>query len=171
MQNRFLPIQVEFDRAELCKSLSAAIASDCPTVDVYGIATTEHPDTDGEIIDQATMRQRGFRTVTEAAQGMTGVTGGDHPAEPSAFSLRGFTNSQINILYDGIKIGPQNMTSRVMDTGNLERIEILKGPASLMSGEGAAGGAIGFAAQVRIAELRAGRRRAASSRSNPWWRQ
>ncbi len=97
-----------------------------------------------EVIDQATMRQRGFRSVTEAAAGMTGVTAGDHPAEPSAFSLRGFTNSQINILYDGIKIGPQNMTSRIMDTGNLERIELLKGPASIISGEGAAGGAINF---------------------------
>jgi iron complex outermembrane receptor protein len=31
-----------------------------------------------------------------------------------------------------------------MDTGNLERVEILKGPASLMSGEGATGGAINF---------------------------
>ena len=56
--------------------------------------------------------------------------------------MRGFTHSQINTLYNGLKIGPQNMTSRVMDTGNLERIEILKGPASLMSGEGAAGGAV-----------------------------
>jgi iron complex outermembrane receptor protein len=36
------------------------------------------------------------------------------------------------------------MTSRVMDAGNLDRIEILKGPASLMSGEGAIGGAINF---------------------------
>ncbi len=97
-----------------------------------------------EVIDQTTMRQRGFRSVTEAAAGMVGVTAGDNPAEPSAFSLRGFTNSQINILYNGIKVGPQNMTSRVMDTGNLERIELLKGPASIISGEGAAGGAINF---------------------------
>ena len=108
-----------------------------------GLTARETPAT-VEVIDQATMRQRGFRTVTEAAQGMTGVTGGDHPAEPSAFSMRGFTNSQINILYDGIKIGPQNMTSRIMDTGSLERIEVLKGPASLISGEGAAGGAVNF---------------------------
>lgn len=56
--------------------------------------------------------------------------------------MRGFTNSQINTLYNGIKIGPQSMTSRPMDTGNLERVEVLKGPASLMSGEGATGGAI-----------------------------
>ena len=55
--------------------------------------------------------------------------------------MRGFANSQINTLYNGIKIGPPNMTSRVMDSGNLERIEFLKGPASLMSGEGSIGGA------------------------------
>ncbi len=108
-----------------------------------GLTPRETPAT-VEVIDQATMRQRGFRSVSEAAQGMVGVTAGDHPAEPSAFSLRGFTNSQINILYNGIKLGPQNMTSRIMDTGNLDRIEVLKGPASLISGEGAAGGAINF---------------------------
>ena len=31
-----------------------------------------------------------------------------------------------------------------MDTANLERVEFLKGPASLLSGEGAAGGAINY---------------------------
>jgi iron complex outermembrane receptor protein len=108
-----------------------------------GLTARETPAT-VEIIDQGVLRQRGYRTVTEAAAAMTGVTAGDHPAEPAAFSLRGFTNSQINILYNGVKIGPQNMTSRVMDTANLERIEVLKGPASLISGEGAAGGAINF---------------------------
>lgn len=97
-----------------------------------------------EVIDRVQLRSRGIRSVTEAAQAATGVTAADFPAEPAAFSMRGYTNSQINILYNGIRLGPQNMTSRVMETGNLERIEILKGPASLMSGEGAAGGAINF---------------------------
>jgi iron complex outermembrane receptor protein len=95
-----------------------------------------------EVISSATMREQGYRTVSEVAQGAVGVTSGDNPAEPSAFSMRGFTNSQINMLYNGIKIGPQNMTSRISDTANLEAVEFLKGPASLMSGEGAAGGAI-----------------------------
>jgi len=97
-----------------------------------------------EVIDQRTIRDQGYRTVSEVAQGAVGVTSGDNPAEPSAFSMRGFTNSQINMLYNGIKIGPQNMTSRIMDTANLESIEILKGPASLLSGEGASGGAINY---------------------------
>jgi iron complex outermembrane recepter protein len=97
-----------------------------------------------EILSQGLMRERGVRSVTEAAWAATGVTAGDFPAEPANFSMRGFANSQINTLYNGLKIGPPNMTSRVMDVGNLERIEFLKGPASLMSGEGASGGAVNF---------------------------
>ena len=110
---------------------------------LLGLTPRETPAT-VEVIDRATMESRGLRSVTEAAQGAVGVTAGDPAGEPGGFSMRGFTHSQINTLYNGIKIGPQNMTSRVMDTGNLDRIEILKGPASLMSGEGAVGGAINF---------------------------
>jgi iron complex outermembrane recepter protein len=106
-----------------------------------GLTVREVPAT-VEVISARTIREQGYRTVSEVAQGAVGVTSGDNPAEPSAFSMRGFTNSQINMLYNGIKIGPQNMTSRVMDTANLEAVEFVKGPASLMSGEGAAGGAI-----------------------------
>ena len=108
-----------------------------------GLTVRETPAT-VEVISAETIREQGYRTVSDVAQGAVGVTAGDNPAEPSAFSMRGFTNSQINTLYNGIKIGPQNMTSRIMDTANLEAVEFLKGPASLMSGEGAAGGAINF---------------------------
>ncbi|WP_439363644.1 TonB-dependent receptor [Bradyrhizobium sp. DASA03005] len=108
-----------------------------------GLTVRQTPAT-VEVISAETMREQGYRTVSEVAQGAVGVTSGDNPAEPSAFSMRGFTNSQINTLYNGIKIGPQNMTSRIVDTANLEAVEFLKGPASLISGEGAAGGAINF---------------------------
>ncbi len=108
-----------------------------------GLTVREIPAT-VEVIDQQTIRDQGYRTTTEVAQGAVGVTSGDGPGEPGAFSMRGFSNSQINVLYNGIKIGPQNMTSRYMDTANLESVEILKGPASLLSGEGASGGAINF---------------------------
>ncbi|MFK4508685.1 iron complex outermembrane receptor protein [Bradyrhizobium daqingense] len=108
-----------------------------------GLTVRQTPAT-VEVISAETMREQGYRTVSEVAQGAVGVTAGDNPAEPAAFSMRGFTNSQINTLYNGIKIGPQNMTSRIVDTANLEAVEFLKGPASLISGEGAAGGAINF---------------------------
>ena len=108
-----------------------------------GLTVREIPAT-VDVVSQQTIQEQGYRTVSEVAQGAVGVTSGDNPSEPSAFSMRGFSNSQINVLYNGIKIGPQNMTSRFMDTANLESVEFLKGPASLLSGEGASGGAINF---------------------------
>jgi len=97
-----------------------------------------------EVLDQDTIKARGYRSVSEAAQGAVGMLAGDAPGAPANFSMRGFGFSQLNTLYNGIKIGPPGMTSRMMDTGNLERIEFLKGPASLMSGEGASGGAVNY---------------------------
>src|SRR5258705_6819577 len=97
-----------------------------------------------EVIDQKTLTDRGLHTTTEAAQAATRRTPGVPPRAPPSFSMRGFSGTQINTLYNGIKIGPSEMTGRVMDTANLEQIEFLKGPASLMSGEGATGGAINY---------------------------
>ncbi len=97
-----------------------------------------------EILDQETIKEQGYRTTTESAAGFVGVTAADAPGAPASFSMRGFSGTQINTLYNGIKVGPSEMTGRFMDTANLSQIEILKGPASLLSGEGATGGAINY---------------------------
>src|SRR5262249_24712309 len=93
-----------------------------------------------DVVNQRMIIEQGYRTVSETAQGAVGVTAGDAPGAPSAFSMRGYSFSEINVLYNGIKVGPQSMTSRIMETGNLDRVEYLKGPSSLMTGEGATGG-------------------------------
>ena len=97
-----------------------------------------------EVIDHQTMRDRGIRTTTESAEAMVGVLGADPPGAPATFSMRGFSGDQLNTLYNNIRVGPSNMTGRPMGTFNLDRVEVLKGPASLMSGEGATGGAINY---------------------------
>ena len=101
-----------------------------------------------DVVDKQTISDRGLRTTTDIAQAAVGVTAGDSPGAPASFSMRGFTGTQINTLYNGIKIGPSEMTGRIMDTANLDRVEILKGPASLLSGEGATGGAINYVNKV-----------------------
>jgi iron complex outermembrane receptor protein len=108
-----------------------------------GLTPRETPAT-VEIVDQQTMRDRGIRTTTESAEAIVGVIGADPPGAPATFSIRGFSGDQINTLYNGIRVGPSNMTGRPMDTFNLDRVEVLKGPASLLSGEGATGGAINY---------------------------
>ena len=108
-----------------------------------GLTSRETPAT-VEIVDQQQIKEQGYRTTTDTAQGFPGVTAGDAPGAPANFSMRGFSGTQINTLYNGIKIGPSEMTSRIMGTYNLDRVEILKGPASLLSGEGATGGAVNY---------------------------
>jgi iron complex outermembrane recepter protein len=108
-----------------------------------GLTVLETPAT-VEIVDQQTMREQGYRTTTETAQGAVGVLSGDAAGAPAGYSMRGFTGSSINILYNGIWIGPQDITSRVMDTSNLDRVEFLKGPSSLMSGLDAIGGSVNY---------------------------
>ena len=97
-----------------------------------------------EVIDKQVIEDRGLRTTTDIAKAAVGVTGGDSPGAPAIFTMRGFAGDQINTLYNDIKIGPATMTGRPMDTANLDRVEILKGPASLLSGIGATGGAINY---------------------------
>lgn len=97
-----------------------------------------------EVVTQQQMQEQGYRSTTETAQGAVGVLSGDAGGAPAGFSMRGFTGSQVTVLYNGIWIGPQDITSRVMDTANLQQVEFLKGPSSLMSGLAAIGGAVNY---------------------------
>jgi iron complex outermembrane receptor protein len=108
-----------------------------------GLTARQTPAT-VEVIDKQVIEDRGLRTTTDIAKAAVGVTGGDAPGAPAIFSMRGFAGDQINTLYNDIWIGPSTMTGRPMDTANLERVEILKGPASLLSGIGATGGAVNY---------------------------
>jgi iron complex outermembrane recepter protein len=97
-----------------------------------------------DIITQQQMREQGYRTTTETAIGAAGVLSGDVGGAPATFSMRGFTFGEVNVLYNGISIGPGNITSRVMETANLDQVEFLKGPSAIMSGLDAIGGSVNF---------------------------
>ncbi len=108
-----------------------------------GITARQTPAT-VEVINQQRMEELGVRTTTDVAKAAAGVTGGDAPGAPAIFSMRGFTGDQISTLYNGIPIGPSTMTGRPMDTANLQQVEIIKGPDSLVAGLGATGGAVNY---------------------------
>jgi iron complex outermembrane receptor protein len=96
-----------------------------------------------EVIGADTLRERGYHTTVDAVKGATGVSAGDAPNDVG-FALRGFQGNQVNVLYNGINIGPTGFTALTMETFNLDRVEFLKGPSSLISGQGAVGGTINF---------------------------
>jgi iron complex outermembrane receptor protein len=58
--------------------------------------------------------------------------------------MRGFKGNEVTVLYNGIWIGPGDITSRIMETASLEQVEFLKGPSSVMTGLAAIGGSVNY---------------------------
>lgn len=98
-----------------------------------------------EILTQEVIQQRGARTLGEALRGAAGLSGGGPPSSPTTLSTRGFTH--LLYLYDGVRMSGAGISNRVEDTWNYERIEILKGPASVLYGDTAIGGIVNFQAK------------------------
>ena len=115
--------------------------SETATGSRLGLSVLETPAT-VEIVDSTVMRARGYRSVADAVQSLPGVVSGESPAAPSTFSMRGFTRSEITVLRDGVWLGPANMVMRPQNTFNLERVEVLRGPASVIHGQGVVGGTV-----------------------------
>ncbi|MGO4779449.1 TonB-dependent receptor plug domain-containing protein, partial [Lysobacter sp. 2RAB21] len=71
-----------------------------------------------------------------------GVLAGQLPSSPGMTSMRGFTGGAIALLYDGVRQTAAPLITRDFDSWSFDRIEVLKGPASVLYGEGALAGAI-----------------------------
>ena len=95
-----------------------------------------------EIFDDNTIKARGLKNVVEVVEGMVGVLSGESPSEPYSFSMRGFTRDSVAVLYDGISLGRATMNTRPHTTNNIDRVEVVKGRAVLLHGQGTAGGTV-----------------------------
>jgi iron complex outermembrane recepter protein len=98
-----------------------------------------------EVIDGELVRQRGDVTIVEAITRATGLSNDASPGDGgSSMAARGFVgHSSVMQLYDGTRlfIGAGTVTFP-FDTWMAERVEVLRGPASVMHGQGAIGGVI-----------------------------
>ncbi|GBD56113.1 TonB-dependent receptor [Gluconobacter wancherniae] len=106
-----------------------------------GLSVQHNPATIN-IIQRSLMEQRGYAHAEEAADSAPGVSSGGSPGSPAQFMMRGFSGSQILILRDGIYYGPTTMVNRPLNTFNLESVQVLKGPSSVLYGQGAVGGTV-----------------------------
>ncbi len=91
------------------------------------------------VINNAELKKGGYQEVGKALERSPGFVWGNPPAEPANYSMRGFTSNQVMIQRDGIWLGPALITGRPQNGFNLDRIEVLKGPASVLHGQGAIG--------------------------------
>lgn len=107
-----------------------------------GLTARETPAT-LNVMTFAESQYRGLASTTEALQRVAGVTASNFPAT-FATSMRGFTAAAISTLFDGTRSTTSSMVMRNFDSWNFDRIEVLKGPASVLYGEGALAGAVNF---------------------------
>jgi catecholate siderophore receptor len=91
------------------------------------------------IVPQQILREQSAYSLREALRNVTGISlaAGEGGVQGDSLTLRGF-NARNDIFLDGVR--DQGAYSR--DTFNLESIEVLKGPSSVMFGRGSTGGVL-----------------------------
>jgi vitamin B12 transporter len=102
------------------------------------------------VIDRQTIGERGYQTLGEALATVPGLTllqsGGI--GQPSSAFIRGTASRHALVLLDGVPINDAAEPNGAFNFGNellgldVERIEVLRGPASSLYGSGAIGGVV-----------------------------
>ena len=89
------------------------------------------------VITNEVIRDQGARSLADVLKNVPGVGLATGDGQRDAFVLRGFTS-----LYDQYIDGVRDDGQYFRDLYNIERIEILKGPAGVLYGRGSSGGLI-----------------------------
>ncbi|WP_397475121.1 TonB-dependent receptor [Pusillimonas sp.] len=97
-----------------------------------------------DVIDRNQLETRGDHGIAEAVTRAGGISAMGHPGNGgSSFSTRGFTDStSVMRLYDGLRQYGGVGVTFPFDTWSVDRIEVLRGPASVIYGDGAIGGVV-----------------------------
>ncbi|AKM41335.1 TonB-dependent receptor [Burkholderia contaminans] len=109
-----------------------------------GLASLDTPAS-VETVTADTIDARGDRTVLDAVTRTAGFSSAMAPGTGgTALSVRGFRGQEsVMTLLDGVRLMPAADTITFpFDTWSVERIEVLRGPASVLYGEGAIGGVV-----------------------------
>lgn len=99
------------------------------------------------VVNAKTLEREPHTTIAEALQDIPGVqvADGGMGGGVKRVSIRGESGSQVLILVDGMKISEQKFMDGSMvliSPANIERIEVIKGPASVLYGSEAIGGVV-----------------------------
>jgi iron complex outermembrane receptor protein len=97
------------------------------------------------VLDGDQIRTRGDPSIVDAVTRAPGITSAANPGNGgTALAARGFSGQgSVLQLTDGVRLFPVAGTiTAPSDPWNVERIEVLSGPASVLYGQGALGGAV-----------------------------
>ncbi|MBE9171412.1 TonB-dependent siderophore receptor [Pleurocapsales cyanobacterium LEGE 06147] len=108
-----------------------------------------------QVVPQEVLEDQQVTSLDEALRNVSGVVGGTTEGTSFRFAIRGFERAII--LRDGFRLSASDNLARsgfqnLSEVANLERIEVLKGPASILYGELNPGGVINLVTKKPLAE-------------------
>jgi vitamin B12 transporter len=101
------------------------------------------------VLTRADIAERGYQTLAEAMRAIPGLTlvqqGG--PGQNASLFIRGAASRHVLVLLDGAPLNDASEPNGAFNFGNellgdIERIEVVRGPASALYGSGALGGVV-----------------------------
>jgi iron complex outermembrane receptor protein len=104
------------------------------------------------VVPKQVVADQAITSLTDALENVPGVRSNNNELEGYNFKIRGFDSLYIyrnNLAIPGGEANPSGF-----DTANVERIEVLKGPASVLFGRGEPGGLINIITKEPLAERR-----------------
>ena len=97
-------------------------------------------------VGSTTLREQASNSIGEALEREAGIGKRSFGAGSSRPTIRGFEGDRVLVLQDGVRNGSLGSQSgdhgEPVNTMNLERLEVIKGPATLLYGSNAIGGVI-----------------------------
>jgi hemoglobin/transferrin/lactoferrin receptor protein len=116
------------------------------------------------VLDRDDLFRRGAANVGEALRGAPGLAVASDGAQGQNPVIRGLKRESVVLLVDGMRLNsaqPAGAVASFMSLGLAERVEVVKGPASVLYGTGALGGVVNV--QLPQAEFTPGLRFHASA--------
>lgn len=97
------------------------------------------------VLDTQTLRRQSAQNLGEALRGQPGLSVNSDGAQSQNPVIRGLKRDSVVLLVDGMRFNsaqPSGAVASFMSLSMAERVEVVKGPASVLYGTGALGGAI-----------------------------
>lgn len=100
-----------------------------------------------QIVSKKLIREQGALEMKDVLRNVSGVAPAQGEGRRDQFFIRGFDASR-DMLVDGMR----DDSPYFRDLGNVERVEVLKGPAAVLYGRGSAGGVINRVTKKPVAK-------------------
>jgi len=102
-----------------------------------------------QVVPQQVLRDQQITRLDDALRNVAGVNQAFNFGPLTFYSIRGFDVTETNLLRDGLI---DTLSGQVSELSSIERVEVLKGPASVLFGLGNPGGSINLISKRPLSE-------------------